>query len=96
MRREVFLFFCAALFFGVSAIPAVADNRVALVIGNGAYSNVPHLPNPLHDAEDVATALKRSGFETMLASDLDKTAMDEAMIKFCPGGTHRRRGDVLL
>jgi uncharacterized caspase-like protein len=48
----------------------------------GAYSSVPHLQNPLHDAEDVAAALKRSGFETMLATDLDKTAMDEAMIKF--------------
>jgi hypothetical protein len=82
MRREVFFVFFAALFFGAFTIPALADNRVALVIGNGAYFNVPHLPNPSHDAEDVATALKRSSFETMLATDLDKTAMDEAMIKF--------------
>jgi hypothetical protein len=35
MRREAFFFFFAALFFGVSAVPAFADNRVALVIGNG-------------------------------------------------------------
>jgi formylglycine-generating enzyme required for sulfatase activity len=38
---------------------ALAERRVALVIGNGAYRNAPTLPNPPHDAEDVAAALKR-------------------------------------
>jgi hypothetical protein len=33
---------------------ALADKRVALVIGNGAYAHAPHLPNPPHDAQDVA------------------------------------------
>ena len=43
------------------ANPAHAEKRVALVIGNGAYTHAPPLPNPAHDAEDVAAALKRSG-----------------------------------
>ena len=55
--------------------PAQADRRVALVIGNGAYVHAPHLPNPPHDAEDVAAALRRSGFETILGLDLDKAKM---------------------
>src|SRR5260370_32200718 len=82
MHRNVQFAFFAALFFSVFVTPAFADNRVALVIGNGAYARVPHLPNPVHDAEDVAAALKRSGFEIIVATDLDKAGMDEAMIKF--------------
>jgi hypothetical protein len=82
MHRNVQFAYFAALFFSVFVTPAFADNRVALVIGNSAYARVPHLPNPVHDAEDVAAALKRSGFEIIVATDLDKAGMDEAMIKF--------------
>jgi len=39
-----------------------AGTRVALVVGNGAYQNVPKLPNPPHDAYDVAGELKKSDF----------------------------------
>ena len=63
-------------------VPTQAETRVALVIGNGAYRNSPQLSNPSHDATDVAAALKRDGFETILATDLDKNAMDEAAIRF--------------
>jgi hypothetical protein len=59
-----------------------AERRVALVIGNGAYRNVPILPNPAHDAKDVGDALKRIGFETITAIDVDKNGMDEAAIRF--------------
>ncbi|MGP0058997.1 MAG: caspase family protein [Beijerinckiaceae bacterium] len=61
---------------------ALADKRVALVIGNGAYAHAEHLSNPPHDAEDVAAALKRSGFETIVGVDLDKAKMDDAAIEF--------------
>ena len=30
--------------------PALADKRVALVVGNSAYVNVPRLSNPANDA----------------------------------------------
>jgi hypothetical protein len=62
--------------------PAFAEKRVALVIGNGAYQNAVPLPNPKNDAEDVAAALARSGFETVLGRDLDKAGMDEHAIRF--------------
>src|SRR5262249_2825674 len=65
------------------AVPgAVAAERVALVIGNGEYRNATPLPNPRHDAEDVAAALRRAGFETVLGTDLDKSGMEEAAIRF--------------
>jgi hypothetical protein len=73
--------------------PALADKRVALVIGNGAYLHAPHLPNPPHDAEDVAAALKRTGFETILGVDLDKTRMDDAAINFAKAA---READVAV
>src|SRR5260370_40021195 len=74
-------------FFGVMLLsidggPAPADNRGAHVIGNGAYSRAPYLSNPVHDGDDVAAALKRSGFEIMVATDLDRAGMEEAMIRF--------------
>ena len=73
--------------------PALADRRVALVIGNGAYVHAPHLPNPPHDAEDVAAALGRSGFETILGLDLDKAKMDDAAINFAKAA---RTADVAV
>ena len=74
-------------------VPTQAETRIALVIGNGAYRNTPQLPNPSHDANDVAAALKRDGFETILATDLDKNAMDEAAIGFA---RMARTADVAL
>jgi uncharacterized caspase-like protein len=62
--------------------PALADKRVALVIGNGAYAHAPKLPNPAHDAQDVAAALKRSNFDVIFAADAGQTDMQEATIRF--------------
>jgi len=36
------------------ALTPVAEKRVALVIGNGAYVKVPSLPNPTSDATAMA------------------------------------------
>lgn len=73
----------ASLIAGLlAASPAHAERRVALVIGNGAYAHAPPLPNPVHDAEDVAAALKRSGFEVISGSDLAQADMQENEIRF--------------
>jgi hypothetical protein len=69
----------AVLCFGIFAAPAFAANRVALVIGNGAYAHVPHLANPSHD---VAAALRRTGFQTIVGIDLDQAAMQDTAIRF--------------
>jgi uncharacterized caspase-like protein len=61
---------------------ALAETRVALVIGNGAYANKAVLPNPTHDAEDVAQALKRNNFEVIYGTDLSQAQMQEVAIKF--------------
>jgi hypothetical protein len=83
----------AGLFAGAVAAPASADTRVALVIGNGAYAHAPHLPNPSNDARDVAAALKRNGFDTILGIDLDQAGMQDAAIRFARAA---RTADVAM
>lgn len=50
-------------------IPNTVGRKLALVIGNGDYRFAQRLPNPRNDAEDVSAALKRMGFEIVLAID---------------------------
>src|SRR5689334_5147573 len=45
--------------------PALAEKRVALVLGNSAYQNVPPLANPVNDAALMADTLKRAGFDVV-------------------------------
>jgi Flp pilus assembly protein TadD len=60
-----------------------AENRVALVIGNGHYANVGTLPNPRQDAALVADALKKSGFTSVtLLDDLGRDAFVSAIKTF--------------
>ena len=47
---------------------ASAERRVALVIGNSAYTATSPLPNPKLDAKSMATALEEVGFETTYAA----------------------------
>ena len=50
---------------------APAAERVALVIGNAAYVHTDALRNPGNDADAMAAALRRLGFEVVLGKDLD-------------------------
>jgi hypothetical protein len=43
--------------------PALADKRVALVIGNSGYQNVARLGNPTNDASAITEILKGAGFD---------------------------------
>ena len=47
------------------AQPALAEKRVALVLGNSAYQSVPPLPNPVNDAAVIAATLKEAGFDVV-------------------------------
>jgi uncharacterized caspase-like protein len=64
--------------FGV----ATAQKRVALVVGNSAYTHTPTLANPRNDALDVAAALTGFGFEVVEGYDLDKPAFDRTVRTF--------------
>ena len=66
----------------VLAPAAHAEPRVALVIGNSAYDErLGELANPAGDAELIAAALKKSGFEVELVRDADRRQMFQAMAR---------------
>lgn len=48
---------------------AQAERKVALVVGNGAYTHVPKLPNPTNDSAAMADLLRRAGFEVVEAKN---------------------------
>lgn len=62
--------------------PHHAEKRVALVIGNSDYKHAPEIPNPAHDAEDVAEALKTLGFDVVEGRNLDFQATRMAIREF--------------
>jgi uncharacterized caspase-like protein len=77
----------AAWLLGLAALlvaiaPAAADKRVALVIGNSAYENVPRLQNPSNDASDMAAKLRGLGFEVVEGIDLGKRDMEKNIRAF--------------
>ena len=86
----------ATLLALVFAAPALAEKRVALVIGNSAYQNVARLDNPRNDATLMAETLAGLGF-TLIGGraqlDLDKPAMDIAVQNF---GRQVQGADVAL
>jgi formylglycine-generating enzyme required for sulfatase activity len=62
--------------------PALAEKRVALVIGNSAYQYTPKLANPKNDAADMAAVLKTLGFQVLDGFDLDKAAFERKVRDF--------------
>ena len=68
---------------GFAVSPALADGkRVALVIGNSTYRNVPTLPNPANDGADIAAALTRLGFAVTLVTNASFDQMRRGLIAF--------------
>jgi uncharacterized caspase-like protein len=67
---------------GLFAEARAAEQRVALVIGNGAYRSVPELANSRNDADDISEQLKRVGFAVIDGRDLDRPAMYAALGRF--------------
>ena len=91
MRRSLHIAVGLLLaFWGIvlSSSTSIADDsprRVALVIGNAHYENVPRLANPTNDAKLVATTLRDLGFELIGGGpqlDLDRVALERAIRDF--------------
>jgi hypothetical protein len=62
---------------------ALADKRVALVIGNGAYLNAPPLTNPARDAKAIGAMLQNAGFNSVeVRSDLGNLDFKRALRDF--------------
>src|SRR5580692_1926819 len=80
--RFAFLFFLG-FSFCLSIDPALADKRVALIVGNSTYQTVPQLPNPSRDANAVAKMFRDAGFDSVdLVLNVGNLEFKRAMRKF--------------
>jgi hypothetical protein len=67
----------------LSAGIALAEKRVALVIGNSAYQSVPQLPNPSRDATGMARMLRDAGFDIVdVQTNLSNVEFKRAIRRF--------------
>ncbi|MDX8479750.1 caspase family protein [Mesorhizobium sp. VK24D] len=70
-------FLAALVLVGFTAFEAHADRRVAFVIGNSEYRDIPALKNPDKDAQDVSNTFRLAGFDVFVAKDLTKLQFEE-------------------
>lgn len=85
-----------ALLALLSAGPATAEKRIALVVGNSAYQNITRLDNPRNDATLMAETLSGLGFALIggrAQLDLDKAALEGDIQSF---GQQIQGADVAL
>jgi hypothetical protein len=85
---KIWLWFRAALAFSLVASllalaqPAHAEKRVALVIGNNDYKNVPKLQKAVNDARTMGDTLKQLGFSVMVAENQTRQAFSQTLLAF--------------
>lgn len=66
----------------IFAVPAHAEKRVALVIGNNDYKNVPKLQKAVNDARTMGDTLKQLGFTVMVAENLNRQQFSQTLLAF--------------
>ena len=68
--------------FVAPAAPAQAEKRVALVVGNNDYRNVPKLQKAVNDARTMGDTLKQLGFTVMVAENQTRAAFSQTLLAF--------------
>ncbi|MHC2537398.1 putative caspase-like protein [Bradyrhizobium diazoefficiens] len=73
----------ALAYFAFCCSPALAEKRVALVMGNSAYKNTLRLTNPVNDAALIGDMFKKAGFDAVdVKTDLNASEMRRALREF--------------
>ncbi|MEI7841372.1 MAG: caspase family protein, partial [Methylococcaceae bacterium] len=80
-RTKTLILLSTLSLLSASGLVMAKENKVALVIGNKSYKDVP-LKNSVNDAKDMKTALEKAGFTVIYAIDANQKKMDEAREKF--------------
>lgn len=78
------VFVAAAILFvcALRAAPALAEPRIALIVGNSGYSTVTQLDNPVNDARLIAQTLTDLGFEVTSLLDATQAEMRRGISAF--------------
>ena len=73
----------AATIVAATASAALAEKRVALVVGISKYEHVPQLTNPMRDAAAMGDVFKKAGFDVVeMKRDLTVSDMRRAVREF--------------
>jgi uncharacterized caspase-like protein len=84
-------FLMTLLLLVVLPLSAEAERRIALIIGNDTYSEVPRLDKAVADATAIADVLAAQGFETVTATNANRRQMNRTISTFTgqlqPGDT---------
>lgn len=91
MITRLLMLFAAGLVLLLCATRIEAEDRVALVIGNGAYETIGRLANPVNDAALIARTLSEVGFDVTAVVDQTEDEMGETIDRFLGKA---RRADV--
>lgn len=70
------------IFFSLLSFSSLAEERLALLIGNSKYISLQEIKTAKTDSQVLANALKKSGFKTIIHNDIDLIEMREALIEF--------------
>jgi hypothetical protein len=62
--------------------PAKAEKRVALLVGNNGYENVPRLDTAINDARALSETLNKLGFTVFVGENQSRRSMSEAFLAF--------------
>ncbi len=75
---------CLILLFAllIAPLPAVSEQRLALVIGNDAYDEVPDLQKVRANAEAISATLGAQGFDVTTVLDASRRAMNGSIANF--------------
>jgi uncharacterized caspase-like protein len=76
-----------------TANSAGAGQRVAIVLGNGTYKNIEHLPNAPVSAKAMTKLLQDAGFGVVEGIDLTRDKMTEKLLDF---GKKAEGADIAL
>ncbi|MGY3550894.1 putative caspase-like protein [Bradyrhizobium sp. USDA 4469] len=85
MTRRVFRILAAIAVvasLGTFVDAAHAEKRVALVVGNNDYKNVPKLQKAVNDARTMGDTLKQLGFQVMVAENQNRQQFAETLLAF--------------
>lgn len=81
LRAVLAAAFAAAIHLCFTA-PAAAAKRVALVIGNDQYANIPQLKKAVNDARTMNDTLKKLGFTVLVAENQNRKGLSETLLAF--------------
>src|SRR3954463_5839041 len=82
MRRWISFALAVTAAVAALAAPAQAEKRVALVIGNNDYKNVPKLQKGANDPRTMGDTLKQLGFTVLVGENQNRQAFSETLLAF--------------